>query len=631
MKQSLSWKSSVKLVKRYLYFGDSDPYELKIFPEYSWASFEIRHQVEILMHRYFTTMCNYREKLKSENGDILCSCEDLNSTNPFVLHLHMSTDGGQLYRYRRQTLWPIHSLLLDLPNHIRWRPENIITFGLWLSAEKPKWSHFLSNILVDSIIGKQFSLIINGSVVNVLVKIHSAVFDLPALASVINHVQYNGKFGCVFCCSPGIIINVGKGYSRKYGEVIDLLSDETYSSYCEIANNTQETVFGIKGRSCLHGYLKIPSSILIDSLHLLFENCSKSLFQRYMDSSFFRERYYLGRHISSYVSVCDNIKIPSFLTKPRSLKDLSYWKGRDIMNFLFYYSVPTIFRSLYYKQLGDNEHAFHFVTFLTACKMCYLTSARSLHTQINELFNYFHSRLVDLYDVNICTINMHLLLHLSRQVERFGSLPYCSMFTFEHQFFSYNVLTQGTTSFLNQICDKLTLLKYCKLFLEVSNYCGKDNILKCLSIDTDTENFVYVNRGHIKCGRLNFYAECYNRLGKNSSTVVEVCHDGEIFFASICYFQRKASNEICAQVNLLSSCNIPMLRFDSFNLPSVPRHIINLVNDNCMLHAMRISNVQKIISVTDIIHPCVVVDKFDTNLDPSNMVVMPCAVVPEYC
>ena len=219
---------------------------------------------------------------------------------------------------------------------------------------------------------------------------------------------------------------------------------------------------------------KHPSCILIDPLHLLFENCSKVLFQRFVDSSFFREKYYLGRHISSYESVCENIKIPSFLTKPRTLKDFSFWKGRDIMNFLFYYSVPTVFTSLYYKPFDNNEHAFHFLTFITACKMCYSMTARSLSTQIEELFSYFHSRLTDLYDFNICTINMHMLLHLSRQVERFGCLPNCSTFSFEHQFFSYNVLTQGTSSFLNQICNKLTLLKYCKFFLEVSNHSKKD-------------------------------------------------------------------------------------------------------------------------------------------------------------
>ena len=171
----------VKLVKRYLYFGESEPYDLKISPESSWASFDILYQLKVLIHRYFVTMCNYRRTLMEENGDILCSCDDLNSTNPFVLHLHLSTDGGQMYRYRKQTLWPVHAVVLDLPNYVRWRPENIITFGLWLSAEKPKWSTFLSHFLQDSIIDKVFSLVINDSTVNVLVKIHTAVFDLLLL------------------------------------------------------------------------------------------------------------------------------------------------------------------------------------------------------------------------------------------------------------------------------------------------------------------------------------------------------------------------------------------------------------------------------------------------------------------
>ena len=270
-----------------------------------------------------------------------------------------------------------------------------------------------------------------------------------------------------------------------------------------------------------------------------------------MDTSFFREKYYLGRHFVNYDTVCGTIKIPKFLTRPRSLRELSFWKGRDIMNFLFYYSIPTIFKSLYGKFHDDNEYAFHFLTFVTACRLCYSKSVRSHCVEVQELFDYFLSRLEFIYDLNISTINMHLLLHLSKQVERFGALPNCSMFSFEHQFHSYNVLTHGTNSFISQISNKLTLLKYCKLYLEKVEYSEKDKILRQLSLEDgkNTNEFVFINRGHIRRRRFDIYGLCYSRLGDSTTTVVQVYMNGENVFVQICYFYRNSRKKFLPRLS----------------------------------------------------------------------------------
>ncbi|MEL7309723.1 MAG: hypothetical protein AAGK05_19010 [Pseudomonadota bacterium] len=70
---------------------------------------------------------------------------------------------------------------------------------------------------------------------------------------------------------------------------------------------------------------------------------------------------------------------------------------------------------------------------------------------------------------------------------------------------------------------------------------------------------------------------------------------------------------LAKKVTPLSPCDIPMLNFLNFNLPRVPRHIIDLVNENCMLYAMRRSDDHKVVPVKDFIHPCVVIENFDVN------------------
>ena len=136
------------------------------------------------------------------------------------------------------------------------------------------------------------------------------------------------------------------------------------------------------------------------------------------------------------------------MPKPSSFREIAFWKARDFMMHLFYYSVPSIFTSLFYKCANNHEHAFHFLVFIVACRLCYSKSARDVSRDVCDLFGYFHSQLQTLYDDSMYSINMHQLLHVGDQIERWGALPFCSMFTFEHQFQNFKLYTYGRTSFL---------------------------------------------------------------------------------------------------------------------------------------------------------------------------------------
>ena len=358
--ERLTWRSMKRVVQRALH-EDGPGFELLVEPDWEMAVFDLHSQLKCVLDVHFDSLLTYREILKLENGDVLCSSDDLDLRDPIVLHLHLSTDGGQPFRFKKMSLWPLHATILDLPLYIRSKKENILLFGLWLSSTKPDWNRFVTENLKHSLLSQVTTFNVQNSMVDFKVIIHTAVFDLPALASVLSHHQYNGRFGCIFCCAPGTVTKIGRGYSRKYGGVIDLRSDSSYSECSQIAQLTGEPVFGVKGLSCLQPFLKIPSHILLDPLHLLFENCSKLLFAKLVDSPSFRCAFFLGRHVSYYDQLADRILIPQFLQRPRSLNELSFWKARDFLCYLFYYSIPTIYVSLFHKSC--KEYAFHFSSF----------------------------------------------------------------------------------------------------------------------------------------------------------------------------------------------------------------------------------------------------------------------------
>lgn len=123
----------------------------------------------------------YKESLKEDCGDILC--RDLNEPeDQLFINLHLSTDGGQMYRYKKNQLWPLNATILDLSLHIRCRPENVIILFLWSGRDKSNSTGLLPSYLQQSWINKKMSVLIdNSTVYDVILRIHSAVFDLPAM------------------------------------------------------------------------------------------------------------------------------------------------------------------------------------------------------------------------------------------------------------------------------------------------------------------------------------------------------------------------------------------------------------------------------------------------------------------
>lgn len=591
------------------------------------VSFDLKTQINLLLIQYYDLILSYHDSLETDNGDILYLHDSLRSRDPLILNLHLSTDGGQLFRYKKQTVWPVHATLLDLPLDVRCKKENILLLCLWLGKRKPHWSILLKDYLSNSVIGKTFSFAVKGSVINVKVNILTSVFDLPAVADTMNHIQYNGKFGCLYCRASGTVVRVGRGHSRKYGGVVEPYSDESYKELSELANETGEIVFGVKGKSCLDGVLKIPSHVTLDPLHLIFENCTKSIVWKLIDSSSFRECYYLGRHLSHYDTLFKKVSVPHFIGRPRSLSELSFWKARDLLNFLFYFSIPSIFLSLFKKSLPHQEHSFHLLSFILASRLCYSPSARSHANDIKKLFTYFHSRLSVLYGFNVCSINMHLLLHLGEQVNRFGSLPYCSMFPFENQFYNYKVYTQGNQSFLKQLSEKISLLKFCKCFLSVSDYDKKRDILQILLPVTSKSDTEFFDEGHVTVGTQHFYSSAYKQKSPYLSTVYAIERVEDCDFAYVRRFQL-SDGHIVVEVDLLASSILAMLDICCMSLPDVPNEIVALVESVSRNFYTAVINSRKrrLLPFQSLLFPCVVVE----GLHPNVMLVMPCNSIKEF-
>ncbi len=73
--------------------------------------------------------------------------------------------------------------------------------GLWLNKKKPKNNIFFNKCLEE--LRKLIKQTLRFKNLSFDIRIQSFLMDLPAKASVLNVVQFNGEFGCITCDHPG--------------------------------------------------------------------------------------------------------------------------------------------------------------------------------------------------------------------------------------------------------------------------------------------------------------------------------------------------------------------------------------------------------------------------------------------
>ncbi len=111
----------------------------------------------------------------------------------------LNTDGVDLSKSSKVTLWPMFLALLELPLHLRYRPENLLLVGVYVGEQEPSLEHFLGSILSD-LNKEKVTLDLHGQTFSISGLF--AVEDLPAKAAT-HFCKHGGEFGCTKCYIKG--------------------------------------------------------------------------------------------------------------------------------------------------------------------------------------------------------------------------------------------------------------------------------------------------------------------------------------------------------------------------------------------------------------------------------------------
>lgn len=286
--------------------------------------------------------------------------------------------------------------------------------------------------------------------INVLV--HFILFQLLKNIVICNYfisflgvTNFNGKHGCLKCITVG-----------DYSHTTHTVVFSTKRSSPRTDEAFRRKIYGShhKMESPL---LKLPIDMIeqfpvSDSLHLIHLGIMKRLLIGWRDGNFGNlKTKWCAQDIENVNVFLNNSKLPSEIHRAvRTLDCLAYWKASEFRTFLHYLSIiilPDVLRPDAYR---------HFLALFCSVTICSSQNYNQLLRLARDMLDYFVENYKQFYGAEYITSNVHNLLHVVDEVERFGPLPTFNAYPFENKLYSIkNMIRQGNKP-LSQIAKRLS-------------------------------------------------------------------------------------------------------------------------------------------------------------------------------
>lgn len=436
--------------------------------------------IKVILSKYHSTIIEYSNKMKSEDGSDVLSSKVMEGVNwtcdeeTLDIFLLGSTDGGAFTDTTSLDIWPFQFIILNLPPLLRQRSENILLSGLISNtAGKPNLRTCLPELM------QHFpdKLTISGITVNL--HFNFFVCDLPALATVCNITQFNGKFSCPKCLHPGSTATSSKVWVfKRTTALIPPRTDEGHKRHVQSAI-AGVRVFGVKGE-VLIPQINFPSGYLPDSMHALWEGQMSFIIGSFTDPKLRHMPCHLSNvQMNRMTDSLQRVKIPPEYSLTKDFQHMSLWKAREYKFFAFHLLLPIIL-----PHTSQNELKILLCCLISVYHMLY--SKGSNIELMRKLIDYFLDNGPTVFADSLLRLNFHLLEHFPQQYYECGPLYHTSMFPFESQMKEFKSFITGTTSQIEQIAEKFVYLQCVKYLLTSSDSELVSTAFETISLDKKT-------------------------------------------------------------------------------------------------------------------------------------------------
>lgn len=432
------------------------------------------------------------------------------------LSLKFNFDGLPIFRSSSLSAWPILMKVATLPP---------VAVALFLGTAKPKLVEYLSEFVTElkALVSYGFSL--NDKVVAV----DNVVFicDAPARAMVQGIAYHTSKKGCSYCTVEGESFEKRVIFLKKK---CPPRLDAKYSTFSESNQLEVSPLNSVPGVSLL---LSFPP----EYQHLICLGVVRRICHFYFSKvKHFRLACRLSRNqiqdIDTKVSIIQKYFPREFNRKPRSFKDLTYFKASEYRTFILY-SGCVLLRKQLHKKYFDNFIALHFAVYVFSSPHFSI-----LFDNAEYCLNLFIDNYRSLFTKKACTYNFHVLSHLPQFVKIYGQLDKWSTFPFENYFSALKRRTKCTPYIFSHLTNNIFDIRNTTDFspptssLFFSN-CSPDN---CCETD---DGYVFITQTYCTNGLfsisgiiLKYYSPLYTEpysssvlgIGYYTKSLKRVCH-----------------------------------------------------------------------------------------------------------
>lgn len=196
----------------------------------------------------------------------------------------------------------------------------------------------------------------------------------------------------------------------------------------------------------------IDDVIVADSLHLLEHGVTKNLLNMWKEGSTLFDFKFTKADIGVLNEKIfqANKEMPSDCHRTlRPITHMKYWKGTELRTFLLYVGVIVL------RDILDFEAYDNFLQLFCAVRICYCEKYNGIRELAQTLFNEFVTNFALIYGSDHVVSNIHNLIHVYRDVERFGNLNMLSSYRFENALRHIKLQVQARGAPLDQIARRI--------------------------------------------------------------------------------------------------------------------------------------------------------------------------------
>lgn len=269
--------------------------------------------------------------------------------------------------------------------------------------------------------------------------------------SFVGVIGHNGYGSCLKCTTDG-------EYSYEFRTMIfpeisaPLRTDAEFRARVYEGHHKNDSLL-----EQIHGIDMIRDFPIGDSLHLIDLGITKRFLNGWKSGTLNNlDAKWSAAQIINVSNFLEQCKLPREFQRPaRSLEHLARWKGTEYRTFLLYLS-PIILRKFF-----DSEDIVdHFLNFFCAIQIC------SRHDQVADNYKVARSLITDflegvkaIYGTQLFCSNMHNLVHIIDDVERFGPLDSFDAYPFESRLYTLKRLIRSGNLPLSQVSKRITELQ----------------------------------------------------------------------------------------------------------------------------------------------------------------------------